>query len=80
MPEVEQGLMVGFLELFVAFVGHLEVGSGRAEQQGGVVVLGLRLGEVRGELGLVRGELGNDSGVFFKNFKVIGFNYLDKYM
>jgi len=56
---------VGFVELFVAFVGHLEVGSGRGEKQGGVVVLGLRLGEVRGEFGLVGGEFGNDAGVFF---------------
>jgi len=63
--EVEEGFAVGFVELFVAFVGHLEVGPGRGEKQGGVVVLGLRLGEVRGEFGLVGGEFGNDAGVFF---------------
>jgi len=37
---VDEFLVMRFLELFVALVGHLEVGSGRGEKQGGVVVFG----------------------------------------
>jgi len=55
LSEFEQGLVVVLLEPIVALVAHLEVGSGRAEQQGGVVVFGLRFGEVRKELGLAGG-------------------------